>query len=152
MEIPQNLEGRTIEIVAEAHESACYAVAAYWLKYTIMPPRTLEPSIPSFDGIELSGHVPLLGNQRNYTGDQVQSCIESCELVIQTEGSGRSGGLIWKFSKSFEGRTLQIVAEVHKKTCYAITGYWLNCSIHAFVRRNRAFWPHIHAEQPANLH
>ena len=35
------------------------------------------------------------------------------------------GGFIWKFRKKFNGKTLQIVAEVYKNECYPITGYWL---------------------------
>jgi len=44
-----------------------------------------------------------------------------CEALT----AGMLGGFIWKFRKNFAGGTLQIVAEVYKNECYAITGYWL---------------------------
>jgi len=81
--------------------------------------------MPPFDAIDLSSHVPHRGMQRGYTEQQARACIENCDHIEKTQGRGKKGGLIWKFRKSFKGKTLQIVAEVHKNTCYAITGYWL---------------------------
>jgi hypothetical protein len=52
-------------------------------------------------------------------------CIQNPDHIEKTEGRGQRGGFIWYFRKSFDGRTLQIVAEVHENRCYGITGYWL---------------------------
>jgi hypothetical protein len=81
--------------------------------------------MPPFDSIELSRHVLLRGEQRGYTEEQARTCIENPDHIEKTQGRGLMGGFIWYFRKSFEGRTLQIVADVHKNTCYAITAYWL---------------------------
>jgi len=80
--------------------------------------------MPPFDSIELSGHVPIRGEQRGYTVEQARTCIQNPDHIEKTQGRGLSGGLIWYFRKSFEGRTLQIVAEVHENRCYGIAGYW----------------------------
>jgi len=63
--------------------------------------------------------------QRGYTDAQAKDCIENPDHIDKTFGRGKKGGLIWKFRKSYLEGTLQIVAEVYKNTCYAITGYWL---------------------------
>jgi hypothetical protein len=81
--------------------------------------------MPPFDSIELSGHVPIRGEQRGYTVEQARTCIQNPDHIERTQGRGLSGGLIRYFRKSFEGRTLQIVAEVHENRCYGIAGYWL---------------------------
>jgi hypothetical protein len=77
-----------------------------------------------FDAIELSEQVLIRGRQRGYTAEQARACIESPDRIDKTQGRDQRGGFIWYFRKSFEGRTLQIVAEVHENRCYAITGYW----------------------------
>jgi hypothetical protein len=82
--------------------------------------------MPPFDSIKLSRHIHEQGKKRGFTDKQARACIEMPDRIIKTpQERGLSGGFIWKFRKSFKARTLQIVAEVHKNTCYAITGYWL---------------------------
>jgi hypothetical protein len=81
--------------------------------------------MPPFDSIELSGHILVQGKKRGYTEQQVRDCLESPEHIDKSQDKGRAGGFIRKFRKSFNGRTLQIVAEVYQNTCYAITGYWI---------------------------
>ena len=80
--------------------------------------------MPPFDSIELSDHVPARGGLRGYTLEQARDCIANPDLIEKTQNRGLQGGFIWKFKKAFGGKTLKIVAEVHKNTCYAITGYW----------------------------
>jgi hypothetical protein len=81
--------------------------------------------MPPFDSIELSGHISIRGKQRGYTMEQARFCIQDPDHIEKTQGRGINGGIIWYFRKSFEGGTLQIVAEVHENRCYGITGYWL---------------------------
>jgi hypothetical protein len=82
-------------------------------------------AVPPFESIELSKHIPEQGKKRGFTDKQARACIEMPDRIIKTQEHGLSGGLIWKFRKSFKSRTLQIVTEVYKNKCYAITGYWL---------------------------
>src|SRR5271165_4650439 len=81
-------------------------------------------SMPPFDSIKLSDHLLIRGRQRGYTAEQARACIERYDRNDCEGGRGKRGGFIWYFRKSFEGRTLQIVAEVHENRCYGITGYW----------------------------
>jgi hypothetical protein len=81
--------------------------------------------MPPFDSIELSDHVSQRGLQRGYTERHARDCIENPDHIEKTQELGLKGGLIWKFRKLYMGRTLLIVAEVYKNTCYAITAYWL---------------------------
>jgi hypothetical protein len=81
--------------------------------------------VPPFDSIDLSKHIPVRGNQRDYTLQEAKECIENPDLIHKTQGSGKLGGFIWRFRKSFRSKTLEIVAEVYKNKCYGITGYWI---------------------------
>jgi hypothetical protein len=85
----------------------------------------VEHNMPPFDAIEFADHLPRRGWQRKYSEAQAQKCIENPDRIIKSSDKGNRGGFIWKFQKSYGGKTLQIVAEVYKNRCYAITGYWL---------------------------
>ncbi|MBV9299953.1 MAG: DUF4258 domain-containing protein [Verrucomicrobia bacterium] len=82
--------------------------------------------MPPFDAIDFARHIQDRGRQRRYNEAQARECIENPDRIIKTAQRGQRGGLIWKFRKSFGGRTLQIVAEIYQNRCYVITGYWLN--------------------------
>jgi hypothetical protein len=81
--------------------------------------------MPPFDSVALSSHIPIRGKQRGFTPEEATACITAPDRIEKTQGRGTKGGFIWKFYKSIGGRTLEIVAEVYKNTCYAITGYWV---------------------------
>lgn len=37
---------------------------------------------------------------------------------------GTHGGWVYLFMKNVEGKQLHIAAEIHKDTCYFVTGFW----------------------------
>jgi hypothetical protein len=63
-----------------------------------------------------------MGPPRDPLSNEKKCC---CIFSEPKAESFSQSGLIWYFRKSFEGRTLQIVAEVHENRCYGIAGYWL---------------------------
>jgi hypothetical protein len=47
--------------------------------------------MPPFDSIELSGHVPIRGEQRGYTVEQARTCIQNPGHIEKTQGRGGIG-------------------------------------------------------------
>jgi hypothetical protein len=83
--------------------------------------------MPDFEKIDPSKHTSHRSWKRNFSEVQWRLCVESPDYIVKNPPErGRLGGFIWKFRKGFEGRTLQIVAEVYKNQCYPITGYWIS--------------------------
>jgi len=78
--------------------------------------------VPPFDKIEPSDHVSARGSLRGFTDSQVIECVEKPDHIDKTHGKGELGGFIWKFTKSFDGRELTVVAEVYKNQCYPVAG------------------------------
>ena len=55
--------------------------------------------------------------------EQAETCVRSPDKK-RRQGKGEEGGFIEVFQKTFEARTLFIVAEVKGDACSLITGYW----------------------------
>lgn len=83
-----------------------------------MPPTALT----SFD---YSGHAKIRAQQRGISQEQFEKTVkEPTHKKIQNY-KGEHGGITYQFKRSFEGRTLVIIAEVTKGAhCIFITGYW----------------------------
>jgi hypothetical protein len=72
-----------------------------------------------------TSHAETRARQRGFTLEQAMLTIDAPDSILKTPPRrGNHGGMLWLFSRRFEGRTLVIVAEIKLNECWIITGYW----------------------------
>ncbi len=70
-----------------------------------------------------TGHARKRLDERAITEAQfVEVVTTSNEKVKQYRG--KNGGFVYLYSKSVNGKKWSIAAEVYKKKCFFITGFW----------------------------
>jgi hypothetical protein len=70
-----------------------------------------------------TSHSQKRARERRITKDQFEQAVAQAD-TRRKQYRGALGGIVYLFSKKIGGRTLTVVAELHKENCYFVTGYW----------------------------
>lgn len=81
------------------------------------------PPVPS--NFHFTSHSKSRSKDRAITKAQFVKTVTNPKTRKQ-QFKGQHGGFVYSFEREFGGKTLIVVAEVFKKDCYFITGYWSN--------------------------
>lgn len=79
------------------------------------------PTAPS--NFHFTSHSKSRSSDRAISETQFVEAVTNPRLKTQ-KYKGQNGGFVYLFERDFEDKTLIVVAEVFKKDCYFITGYW----------------------------
>jgi hypothetical protein len=72
-----------------------------------------------------TAHVEKRAKERGFTLQQAIETINAPAGILKTPPRrGNHDGMIWLFSRGFDGKVLIIVAEIKNHECWIITGYW----------------------------
>ena len=72
---------------------------------------------------KLSSHVRRMMADRGVAEEDMIDAVLSPDNRHQ-QYRGTHGGIVWKFTKEKSSKTLAVVAELYKQTCYIVTTFY----------------------------
>jgi dihydroorotate dehydrogenase len=72
---------------------------------------------------EVSSHAELRIRERGIDLIHVKNAILQPTKKRQ-QYKGEHGGIVWKMSKTIDGKNLAVVAELYKENCYIVSAFY----------------------------
>ena len=79
--------------------------------------------VPAPTKFHFTSHAKKRCFERAISESEITEVVTSPDTKKQ-QYRGNHGGFNYLFSKKYDSKTLHVVAEIHKRECYFVTGYW----------------------------